>query len=341
MAYPEVLAALEKYDLLVPSWGDAKAARCPAHDDSRASLSLSEGDDGRALLYCHAGCDVREVVEALDLNMSDLFSTSYRDDPVVASYEYLGVSNEPLYRVLRYFPKSFGQERWEDGEWKPGLRDLRRVLYHLPQLVRLDPEATVYITEGEKDADNIIDRTGQFATTKGGATVPWYEDDFGCLENRPVTIIADNDEAGHKNAQRLASSLAGTAASVRVVTAAVGKDVTTHLLAGLSLDDLIEPDALSVFEPWDPDEYEAEDEEWLWEPYLRLAQEPVGRVDGRTHRRRGRQGRLLLPGDEQAPVREALAAAQAHRVSEGQLPDVRRVHVRHEPGDGHQELRGL
>src|SRR5690606_6251 len=31
-------------------------ARCPAHDDRRNSLSVSEGDRGKLLAYCHAGC---------------------------------------------------------------------------------------------------------------------------------------------------------------------------------------------------------------------------------------------------------------------------------------------
>lgn len=47
--------------------------RCPAHDDERESLSISEGDDGRVLLYCHAGCAVDDVVAAAGLEMRDLF----------------------------------------------------------------------------------------------------------------------------------------------------------------------------------------------------------------------------------------------------------------------------
>ncbi len=40
-------------------------ARCPAHDDQNPSLSIKEGEDGRALVYCHAGCDQERVIEAL------------------------------------------------------------------------------------------------------------------------------------------------------------------------------------------------------------------------------------------------------------------------------------
>ena len=35
--------------------GKAWMARCPAPEDRHASLAIAAGDDGRALLTCHAG----------------------------------------------------------------------------------------------------------------------------------------------------------------------------------------------------------------------------------------------------------------------------------------------
>ena len=46
---------------------------CPAHDDRNASLSVAEGDDGRVLVKCFAGCSVEEIVAELGLEMRDLF----------------------------------------------------------------------------------------------------------------------------------------------------------------------------------------------------------------------------------------------------------------------------
>src|SRR5829696_1528998 len=49
-------------------------ARCPAHQgNSEDSLSIREGDNGRALLTCHAGCDLQDIVGALGLGVVDLF----------------------------------------------------------------------------------------------------------------------------------------------------------------------------------------------------------------------------------------------------------------------------
>ena len=52
-------------------------ARCPAHDDRNASLSISQGEDGRALIHCHAGCDPERILGALGLGWPDLFPAGH------------------------------------------------------------------------------------------------------------------------------------------------------------------------------------------------------------------------------------------------------------------------
>jgi len=54
--------------------GKGYVALCPARDDARPSLSVEEGDNGRALLHCFAGCGTSEIVAALGLEMTDLFA---------------------------------------------------------------------------------------------------------------------------------------------------------------------------------------------------------------------------------------------------------------------------
>ena len=48
-------------------------ACCPAHDDRTPSLSIALGDDERILLTCHAGCEVQSILQALHLELKDLF----------------------------------------------------------------------------------------------------------------------------------------------------------------------------------------------------------------------------------------------------------------------------
>lgn len=59
--------------------GKGWIARCPAHDDRTASLTVAEGDDARVLLRCFAGCHVSAVVQAVGLTLSDLFPERVRD----------------------------------------------------------------------------------------------------------------------------------------------------------------------------------------------------------------------------------------------------------------------
>ena len=56
--------------------GHGWKARCPAHADREASLSVHEGDDGRILLKCFAGCDIERIVSAVGLQTRDLFASS-------------------------------------------------------------------------------------------------------------------------------------------------------------------------------------------------------------------------------------------------------------------------
>ena len=67
-----VARILERLDGVRRS-GRGWIARCPAHADRSASLSVAAGDDGRVLLRCFAGCSATAVVHALALELGDLF----------------------------------------------------------------------------------------------------------------------------------------------------------------------------------------------------------------------------------------------------------------------------
>ena len=69
----KVLEGLEGAEKNGAGW----KARCPAHDDREPSLSVHEGDDGRVLLRCFAGCETADVAAALGLEMKDLFGRNH------------------------------------------------------------------------------------------------------------------------------------------------------------------------------------------------------------------------------------------------------------------------
>lgn len=69
MAIDELLSRLEK----VQSIGrDRFKACCPAHNDRSPSLSIKVADD-RLLIHCFAGCSVHDVLDAVGLDIGDLF----------------------------------------------------------------------------------------------------------------------------------------------------------------------------------------------------------------------------------------------------------------------------
>ncbi len=48
-------------------------ACCPGHDDDNPSLVVSEGDDGKVLFNCKAGCDFPKIVSAMGMTEKDMF----------------------------------------------------------------------------------------------------------------------------------------------------------------------------------------------------------------------------------------------------------------------------
>lgn len=69
MNVSELLPLLEG----VRASGDGWVAKCPAHQDRVASLSVGAGSDGRILLHCFAECGPYAITQALGLELADLF----------------------------------------------------------------------------------------------------------------------------------------------------------------------------------------------------------------------------------------------------------------------------
>lgn len=61
-------------------------ACCPAHVDRSPSLAITETDDGRILLKCFAGCSAQQVVEAVGMDLTDLFPNDNNLDRLKANH---------------------------------------------------------------------------------------------------------------------------------------------------------------------------------------------------------------------------------------------------------------
>ena len=223
-------------------------ARCPAHNDHSPSLSISVGNDGRVLLKCHSGCSVDDVVSAVGLTMTDLFSPASSRPlslptpvsalgKIIATYDYRDERGELLYQGIRYQPKDFRVRRPNGkGGWTWNLEGVPRVLYRLRETLAAKAEGRgIVFVEGEKDCDALV-ALGMVATTvQGGAGAPLPDDIAETLQEAKVAILPDNDAAGHAFADRLARTLYGHASRITVVSLPdLGdkEDVSDWLLRG-------------------------------------------------------------------------------------------------------------
>ena len=152
------------------------------------------------------GCSLQDILSAVGLTEKDLFNDIQQKSQIEAEYVYRDENNNPLYKVMRFYPKSFTQAKYVNGEWVFKMHDVRYVLYNLQNVINSD---VIYFVEGEKDADN-LNKIGLVATTTVGGASGFNkhkEEYIKILANKKIVIIPDNDEAGIKYAKNIYESL--------------------------------------------------------------------------------------------------------------------------------------
>ena len=242
---------------------DGWSACCPAHDDKDPSLSVTE-KNGKILVHCHASppCTVEAICAAMDISKADLFTD--KSEVVgpslgapVASYEYRDEWGNLLYRKNRYATpsgKTFRIQRHTESGWAWGIKDTRRVLYRLPELLEaIRLQQTVYVVDGEKDADALWD-IGVPGTCDPMGAGKWRQEYGDTLaQAAKVVIVADREDGGLEQASTVAFSLGGRT-EYEIVESAVGKDAYDHLKSGKTVGDLIPvgglADLLTQVETW-------------------------------------------------------------------------------------------
>ena len=217
-------------------------ARCPAHADEHASLSISEGTD-IPLVHCHAGCSQGEVIDALKARGGWAYSGN-SETKIVAAYDYRNEAGDLLYQKVRFDPKRFAQRRPDgEGGWIWNLKDVEPLPYRLPELTSaIQNGDAIFIAEGEKDCDALWE-LGLPATTNSGGAGKWSEALTRHLAGaKEIIILPDNDDPGMKHAREVATSGAQAGIPVKVVPlpgVPHKGDVTDWLSSGGTRDALI------------------------------------------------------------------------------------------------------
>jgi hypothetical protein len=208
--------------------GTGWQALCPAHPDSNPSFSINVCDS-KILIHCHAGCSQEAVLKAIGIDARELFLDATNSERlIVETYNYVDEQSNLLYQVVRYEPKDFRQRRPNrNGGWVWNVKGVRRVLYHLPEVLKAE---SVLLVEGEKDADtaSMLGRTA----TSSGAVGQWREECTDCLRGKQITIIADADDPGRKHAQVVAASLRDKTASLKLLELPDAKDLSEWVEQG-------------------------------------------------------------------------------------------------------------
>ena len=199
--------------------GNGYMAKCPIHADSTASLSISEGKDGRILLNCFAKCETKNIVEAIGLKMSDLMPPKVKKTPqIVKIYDYHDGTGKIVFQVVRFDPKDFRQRQPDgNGGFRWTMDGVERILYRLPQVIEaVKNDQVIYKTEGEKDADALVS-LGLCATTNPGGAGKWQDSCNPPLIGAHVVVIADKDKTGRQHANLIKVALQNLAKSFCII----------------------------------------------------------------------------------------------------------------------------
>jgi hypothetical protein len=178
---------------------------CPGPLHGRGDLKpgLHVAYDGRGVaLTCHVGCTTAQILDAIGLTYKDLFDEPLeKREPLY--YKYLDSDGEVLFAKLKHFPKRYSIKHPNgDGSWQDGIaKGTPRVIYNLPSVIAgVKAGETIWIVEGEKDADRLA-TLGKIATTNfEGASIgkskwkPEYSEFL--LGAKNVVIVADRDDVG-------------------------------------------------------------------------------------------------------------------------------------------------
>lgn len=222
-AYRRILAALHDHGSQIEEQREGDAlAQCPAHNDGRPSLHVTDGDD-RALVYCFAGCDTEAVLGAIGMTRDDLFNAE------VTNYSYRDAAGAVSRTVTRRPGKRISQSGQTKGE---------ALLYRLPEVIEgVKAGVPILLVEGEPDVHAWV-RRGKVATTAPAGARNFDKADLTPLAGAQVIAVVDRDESGDAWALLVQEGLRGIAESLTFCRAKVGKDSSDHIAAGLGMEDL-------------------------------------------------------------------------------------------------------
>jgi len=196
--------------------------------DKNPSLSITESD-GKVLFHCHAGCDQREVFDAVrERNLlqstpkrEEISYTQHHQPVLEKEWVYRAEDGAELFTKRRYKTsdakgKTYSIHRVDaSGKRVAGLKDTRIVPLNLPELLQAKQAGkAIYLVEGEKAADALAS-IGAVATTSHTGAGSWPTEITKYFAGANVVVIPDHDEPGRSYAKRAIAHLLPVVKSIR------------------------------------------------------------------------------------------------------------------------------
>ena len=288
--------------------GSGWKARCPAHDDDDPSLSLSDGEGGRVLVHCFAGCPQSAVVAALRArNLWPNGERAERPTPKAkadnwrpllpvpsdapqptfehrklgrpsSAWIYRDTSARTLGYVARFnkvdggkdiLPCTYCQGANGRYEWRWQSFPTPRLLYNLDKLAER-PDDWILVVEGEKTADAAAELfPDHVAITSPGGSNAASAADWSPLKGRKAAIWPDADLPGRKYAEDVALAVMEGRPWPEWRG---GKPISSHAVARLLKAISVRDGALGVSVPDGLNDRAADN----WEPLLAVADRAGG-----------------------------------------------------------------
>lgn len=190
------------------------------HKGTWSDHETSEGGGVLDLIARHQRCDRPAAMQWLKSEIGDVAGApeTAAGKRVVATYAYTDAGGDVVFEVVRYEPKEFRQRRPDGkGGYLWNLTGVQPVPYRLPEVIEaIGLGRTVFIVEGEKDADRLW-AVGIPATCNAGGAGKWRAEFASYFKKADIVVLPDNDEAGADHADKVARCLALVAATLRVV----------------------------------------------------------------------------------------------------------------------------
>ena len=239
----EVFEKILRYFVIERRNSESAQCKCPAHNDNKASLTITKGDRG-IKFYCHAGCSYDDIIGAAGIETKDTFYNNdihpnnkprwlyfaenmFKDKglKLESYYHYYSIiDNSYAYTKLRFEGKKliYGKVDFQEDRFKKGLgrnnpRKSFKAIYGDIKSIKnaIKENKPIFIVEGEKDVDTLIQR-GYIAFTYGSCN-DWQKDLAAIVKDANVYILADNDKQGKNISNIILCDISNEAKNAKII----------------------------------------------------------------------------------------------------------------------------